>query len=215
MKSLRIHRLIESGSCALGLLLTAFGFLSLLRWAGSEPHRHLIVLAVVIASAALADLISGLVHGFADHFGDPQTPWLGPAFIAPFREHHDLPMKMTEHDFIETNGNTFILICLALVLAYGLGGSMWMAFLAPLCAWVAATNQIHKWAHDPERAPAVYRWLARHELILSAKRHAFHHRGEHASHFCITFGRLSFIADRIVNWARDRSLRSSQMGRLK
>ncbi len=191
------------------------GFLSLLDWAGLEPIRFVVIFIVVIASAGLADLISGLVHGFADHFGNPQTPWVGPAFIAPFREHHDLPMKMTEHDFVETNGNTFILICVVLGLAYALGGPLSMGLLSPLCAWVAVTNQIHKWAHDPVRAPGAYRWLSRHELILSAKRHALHHRGEHDSHFCITFGRFNFIADRIVNWARDRSLSSSQAERCK
>ena len=53
----------------------------------------------------LADIISGYVHWFADSFFHQNTPIIGKYLIFPFREHHQIPQKITQHDFFETTGN--------------------------------------------------------------------------------------------------------------
>src|SRR5215208_153170 len=49
-------------------------------------------LAPILAALAYlaADFLSGLVHFLADNFGSYDTPIIGPNFIEPFREHHDI-----------------------------------------------------------------------------------------------------------------------------
>ena len=54
-------------------------------------------------SQATADAISGLVHWGCDHYFAEDTPLLGPALIAPFREHHRDPLAITRRDGFTLN----------------------------------------------------------------------------------------------------------------
>lgn len=44
---------------------------------------------LAIAAYLAADLLSGIVRFLADNFGSPETPFIGPGFVLPFRQHHD------------------------------------------------------------------------------------------------------------------------------
>ena len=119
----------------------------------------------ILGGVLAADFVSGLFHFLADNFGNEELPILGPNVIHPFREHHVDPKAMTKHDFVETNGNN-CLICVPVLIAFytllPLQANVWMVLFATF--WVSLnlgvfmTNQIHKWAHDPE-PPAPVRWL--------------------------------------------------------
>src|SRR5690606_8054390 len=61
---------------------------------------------------------------------------------------------------------------------------------------VLMTNQIHKWAHAPHRAPAAVRFLQRAGIILPPGHHLRHHRNAHDRAFCITTGWLNPVMDR-------------------
>jgi hypothetical protein len=173
---------------------------------GEAPSPTAIGLGT-ICGYLLADLISGTVHWIADRFFDPQTPILGPALIAPFREHHADARAMTRHDFFEISGNnglaTIPLAGLLLLMPppVSAGAQGLTALLACFGLAIVGTNQIHCWAHRV-RAPRAVRWLQRSGLILSPEGHAHHHREAHDSAYCVTSGWLNPVLDRSRFFAR-------------
>ena len=168
----------------------------------------------VAAGIAAADLLSGLVHWFADTFLAPDTPLLGPALIAGFREHHRDPDAITRHGVVELAGQTAAVAAPALVAA-GLvaGGGHALAapggvFLAALGLAAAATNGIHLFAHRRD-APVAVAWLQRHGLVLSPEHHARHHAGDHRRSYCITTGWWNPWLDRAAFFPRlERAIRT-------
>ena len=77
----------------------------------SELGNSWLMLLVALAGYLAADLASGMVHFLADNFGSPETPFLGQAFVLPFRQHHVDPLGITRHGFFAANGNN-ALVCL-------------------------------------------------------------------------------------------------------
>lgn len=171
-----------------------------------------------VLAYVFADFLSGLVHWAGDTFFKHDTPVIGAAFIRPFREHHLDPKAITNHTFLETNGNN----CLAML---GLLMPLWFvgrpapgstavpffwfqifAFFVSLA--VFATNQFHKWAHQDDPL-ALVRWLQRAGLILPPHRHDIHHTAPHDKSYCITVGWLNPWLDRTRLFERsERVLRS-------
>ena len=150
-----------------------------------------------------ADFVSGFVHWLADTFGSVEMPLLGPAYIAPFREHHHDPLAITKHDFLEVNGNNCVVILLFLPFVANLQGLVTLKQAAWLELWTVAftvaiflTNQVHSWAHADD-APRVVRWLQRARIILNADDHDLHHTAPHDTYFCITFGWLNPVLHRL------------------
>lgn len=147
---------------------------------------------VLLLSALAADFASGLVHWFADTWGSERMPLLGPRLLRPFRVHHLNPDDLVERNFIDTNGDVAFgaLPFLAAALLVPLEEEFLQAlavFLGGFGACALPTNQIHKWAHQPD-PPAPVRWLQRCGLILGRAEHDVHHLAPHATHYCITNG---------------------------
>ena len=159
-------------------------------WAGIGAPLGIIV----------ADFCSGFVHWMADRFGTDRTPYWGPHFVRPFREHHTNPKDITHHDFIETNGNNAILLFPVLttfVLLLSNQGAtpahvMGLSFALAFSMFGFATNQVHKWAHADKR-PVWVRVLQRTGFILSPHHHDIHHTAPYDTHYCITTGWLNKV----------------------
>lgn len=97
------------------------------------------------------------------------------AFLRPFREHHLDPTSITRHDFIETNGDNFMVaVPLLATLAYKFltrsnheiqQDFAWSAYLFLCSIFVAMTNQVSEW---PEKWSLV-------KLILQLMRSICYH----------------------------------------
>lgn len=160
------------------------------------------LVAAVLLGLAAADLATGAVHWACDTFFAPDTPVVGRALIAPFREHHVDPLAMTRRAFLRVSNSNVIattVLLAALLCARAAAGGPPSAFadvwVATLAASVMATNQFHKWAHLPHVPPLVAR-LQRLGLILSPAEHARHHTGDHTRAFCVTTGWLNPLLER-------------------
>ncbi|XP_046413018.1 plasmanylethanolamine desaturase isoform X2 [Neodiprion fabricii] len=105
-----------------------------------------------ICGIVTADFGSGLVHWAADTWGSIELPILGKNFLRPFREHHIDPTSITRHDFIETNGDNFMVtipfLCkltwdfLSLPETEVQQRFLWTCYWFLLAIFVAMTNQI-------------------------------------------------------------------------
>ncbi|MEY2580857.1 MAG: hypothetical protein QOE09_706 [Ilumatobacteraceae bacterium] len=161
-----------------------------------------LVIVLVLAAYAVADLASGIVHFLLDNFGSPDTPVIGQKFVKPFRDHHVDPMAMTQGDFIAVNADN-VFVCLPVIIpvfffldtgAHPYGG----VFIVGLVAGVIMTNQLHKWAHMP-RVPRLVAAAQRSGVVLSKEHHSVHHSGAYDSNYCITWGHLDLLLNRCIS----------------
>lgn len=190
----RAHRMLETTAIALfgGLLA-----LLAVRIAGSLSQAPWTLPLALVAAMIGADFLSGLVHWGADTWGTVETPLLGTSLIRSFREHHVDPKSITHHDFVEANGNSCLVLLPVVALAFAFpvsAGGPWSlfgaAFLGILCFFLAATNEIHKRAHqDPPPLPL--RALQRIRVVLPPDVHDIHHESPFARYYCITTGWLN------------------------
>jgi len=155
----------------------------------------LLALALVLGYLT-ADFVSGFVHFLADNIGSTRTPFFGPVFIRPFREHHIDPLAITRHDFLEVNGANCLISLPVLLGTYylvpigGAGSLFFAAYIGLFLFGIFLTNQFHSWAHNPP-PPAWLRGLQRTGLILGPEHHARHHTPPYNTYYCITSGWLN------------------------
>jgi hypothetical protein len=177
-------------------------------------HRPMLLwlLPLVVLGGYLgADFLSGLVHWLADTYGSPETPIVGPKFVAPFREHHTDPTAITRHDFLEANGDNCLAgaVCLAPALLLPVDSEGWAtlsgSWLLVIGASTSLTAMVHGWAHAARPAGWI-RFLQRSGLVLSPDHHEVHHTSPHKKHYCITTGWLNPLLDRSRFFRRLESL---------
>jgi len=160
-----------------------------------------LLLLVLTAAYAAADLASGTVHHLLDNHGSPDTPVIGQKFVKPFRDHHVDPLAMTHGDFIAVNADNMLVTLPVVITAAVLGDARNHPYLhlfaLGLVVGVVLTNQIHKWAHLGE-VPRTVRWLQHRGVILSPRHHAVHHSPPYDANYCITWGVVDVVLNRVV-----------------
>jgi plasmanylethanolamine desaturase len=184
----RAQRILELAGTGLFFFLVAVNAPAL-AWTAYTP-------ALALAAWLAADLLSGIAHWAFDRFGSVRTPFFGPAFIRPFREHHVEPAAMTRHDWVETNGSS-CLACLPLLSCALFLHGPGKAFLVFLCAGILVTNQCHKWAHMA-RPPRIVRALQRLHIVLRPEMHRLHHAAPFTSHYSTANGWLNPLLNKIL-----------------
>ncbi|MEQ9365920.1 MAG: fatty acid desaturase CarF family protein [Leptospirales bacterium] len=206
-EGLSFHQMIETASIAVfpalfGVFL--YYAISLLFAAGLTWSIALLFLIGWLAG----DWLTGTVHWFCDTYGHEDTPLLGPSIIQPFREHHVLPEKICTHNFIYTNGNSFLL---GVVLVFPFLISLILCDPGDTVLPIAATlmvftgifsvlaNQVHKWSHTPRaELPGIVQWLQKHHLILNPEHHQLHHTKPFDTNYCISCGWMNPV----LEWTR-------------
>jgi len=186
--------------------------LSIYNIASNMVQRFIFPVVVGIFSGIVfADFMSGFVHWTADTWGTLEWPLIGSSFIRSFREHHVDPTAMCKHDWIETNGDNFMLVVIPLfyiatkdLTVNGEDGPSWWTilqttFLLAACFGVALTNQIHKWSHT-YNPPYYVTVLQKYRIILPKSNHTLHHRPAFDGYYCITTGWLNPLLDSISFW---------------
>ncbi|XP_063585997.1 plasmanylethanolamine desaturase 1-like [Penaeus indicus] len=168
------------------------------------------IFLVALAGIFTADFASGLVHWAADTWGSVELPLLGKNFIRPFREHHIDPTSITRHDFIETNGDNFMLTLPGLMsMTWNFctktneqiqANYYWFSYLYLLAIFVSLTNQIHKWSHTYFGLPRWVTILQDLHIILPKRHHRIHHVAPHETYFCITTGWLNYPLEKLKFW---------------
>lgn len=145
------------------------------------------------------DFIAGTLHWAEDTLGTPTSPIWGPAFVAPNVIHHDDPAAMNRIPWLLNNLPLYVLGIVLLVLAWATGNLGWKMWL--FVAIGIFSQQAHRWSHRPRKAlPRVVLTLQRLQVLQSGKMHWKHHRGDHATHFCVVTPWLNPILDRFGVW---------------
>ncbi|KAI5704845.1 transmembrane protein 189 [Diaphorina citri] len=201
----RIQEFISVTLCIILMLVNTYFIGSRIRL---ENITTLLISAVV--GILTADFASGFVHWCADTWGSTEVPLIGKTLIRSFREHHVDPTSITRHDFVETNGDNFLVTIPFL-------GRMTYQFLTMneqqikqnfnlycfillLAIFVAFTNQIHKWSHTYYSLPRWVLFLQDCHLILPRRHHRYHHVAPHETYYCITTGWLNWPLEQIRFW---------------
>ncbi|XP_049821878.1 plasmanylethanolamine desaturase [Aethina tumida] len=169
------------------------------------------IMVAAFCGIVTADFGSGFVHWAADTWGSIELPVIGKNFLRPFREHHIDPTSITRHDFIETNGDNFMVTIpfLARMVWDFITLSeedvqkkfTWNCYVFLLAIFVAMTNQIHKWSHTYFGLPAWVVFLQEHHVILPRRHHRIHHVAPHETYFCITTGWLNWPLEKLHFWS--------------
>ncbi len=167
----------------------------------ARPALAWLIPFVVLGALVASDFASGFVHWLADTYATSETPFVGPKFVAPFREHHRDPLAITRHGFVEANGDNCGITLLVLVpthvfipAAHGGGATIMALFVVLLASFTVVTSMAHGWAHAPE-PPRFAQILQRVGLLLSPEHHAGHHEAPHRDRYCITTGWLNPLLD--------------------
>lgn len=146
----------------------------------------------VLCGMLAADFLSGLIHWSADTWGSETMPIIGRRLLHPFRVHHVNPGDFLNRRFIDTNGDTALLVIPVMLGAtlIPLDGA-WQYLAAVSITGFGAigllTNQIHQWAHM-QRPPLPVRLLQNCRLILNRSDHERHHNQPYVSNYCIATG---------------------------
>nr|CAD7458613.1 unnamed protein product [Timema tahoe] len=201
----RIQECICVGVCMTLMVVNLVFILAHLRFESLST-----IVGAALCGIITADFSSGFVHWAADTWGSVELPVIGKNFLRPFREHHIDPTSITRHDFIETNGDNFMVPVPVLVWMawHFLTHSelevqqrfSWTCYLFLLALFVAMTNQIHKWSHTYFGLPSWVVFLQDYHVILPRRHHRIHHVAPHETYFCITTGWLNWPLEKLHFW---------------
>jgi len=157
------------------------------------------ILAQTILTVLAADFVSGLVHWMEDTFWDEDTPVVGAWIVRPNALHHENGAAFLKNSWLQSSWDLLALAALVILAAAAVGLLGWQVWL--FAAIGANANQIHKWAHMPApRVPVAVRWLQRARVLQSFEHHAWHHRLDKNSHYCVLTNVLNPVLDTTRFW---------------
>ena len=163
------------------IFLQAFLLLRILK-ISIGPARQL---AAIAGAYLLADFVNGLVHLYADHMDDYESPW-GP-LTANFHLHHKRPRykdnSLPVMYFNESGSKVWLVPCLCALawLSFRPGVSPVLLYTLVYAGILSSAAELsHYLAHNSGSPVAAF--LARAGLLLGKRRHARHHLEDNVSY---------------------------------
>ncbi len=202
-----LTRAVALLSIVAAVVLLAVHALRLVVAASVLPNWMLLLAVLLVPLAMLtADVLSGLVHWFADTWGHESMPVLGHRLLRPFRVHHINPDDFLRRHWIDTNGDVATIVAVVLLLAlrmplHTVGGWCASLFVVVLAAVTLPTNQVHQWAHM-RHPPMIISWLQLRGVLLSHPQHALHHAPPYLTNYCIALGWANGVLVRVQAFPR-------------
>ena len=156
-------------------------------------------LVTLVATTALVDFVSGLVHWAEDTFGEETTPIVGKWIVVPNVIHHSHPAAFLANSWLRSSWDLLAVGVVVAAGAWWLGSLTWSVWL--FIALGVNANQIHKWSHTPAaRLPAAVRILQRLHVLQGARHHAAHHRAEKNTAYCVITPFVNPVLDAMRFW---------------
>ncbi len=198
--------LVET-SAILAFFSTSLLSLLAVSYRGGVEATVLALIPTLFLAHYLADLLSGLIHWVCDSFGCASTRFWGPAFIGPFRRHHDTPRDITKITLSENLGSSAMAgLAVLLLLSHQLVSldpltplkTFGMMLFVLFVQFSVLSNLFHRWAHlrDPDKNQ-VTRFLQDHNLVIRSEQHWRHHKQNFRVNYCISNGWANQVTNRI------------------
>ena len=158
------------------------------------------MLASLLWSVVLADLVSGLVHWFEDVYVHRNMPLLGKV-AEENRLHHDKPRAFLAKSWWQSSWDLLVIGALVLL------GAWWLGMLT-VSVWVFTVlsvnaNQLHKWTHQnsAEKGWLVHS-LQKLRVLQTPREHGRHHQGAKNSHYCVITNFVNPVLEKLQFWRR-------------
>jgi ubiquitin-conjugating enzyme E2 variant len=159
------------------------------------------VLAEILAVAALADFLAGVIHWIEDAYFDEDTPVIGPLFIRPNIVHHHLPRYFTKLSWWESSKDLFVAGLVVLAGAWWADLLTWQVWLFVILSVNA--NQIHKWSHRTRAENGkIISWLQDWKILQTPRHHGLHHTDPKNTFYCPITNFVNPVLEKISFWTR-------------
>jgi hypothetical protein len=137
------------------------------------------------------DFYSAVLHCALDHKRSTTVPVIGPVATA-FQEHHNFPNESTLGKGLPRMLDDVVriqYICGVVTWMLGQRTTVTAVHILMKCITTAYGTQIgHYFAHCPQHAPTVIKWLQRTGLLLPPAHHSQHHKDPYEKNFGIVNG---------------------------
>ena len=175
-----------------------------LNWQKAAPSP-IIGFAIVLAGYFLADVISGLIHWATDTWFFEEK--VGRA-MSILREHHSHPHHVLDYGFLEhaslgSAPAALILGPMVIVIAQctlSVLNFACMLLCAELAVCLLFLSSFHNLGHRYSKYKVI-RFAQRHQLLMSPRHHAVHHRTM-IERYCAINGWANYVFDQYLIWRR-------------
>jgi len=165
----------------------------------------LVIVIEIIAIAAVADFIAGVIHWAEDAYFTESTPVIGPLFIRPNIVHHHFPRYFTRLTWWQSSWDLTLAGGALLVVAWPLGWLRWQ--LLWFVALSINANEVHKWSHRTraENGRLISKLQDWH-ILQTPRHHGVHHSDPKNTYYCPITNLVNPVLERLDFWARVESL---------
>jgi len=161
----------------------------------------ILVLTEIIATAALADFIAGIIHWIEDAYFTEDTPVLGRLFIRPNVLHHHLPRYFTKLSWWDSSKDLLAAGLLVLAGAWWCHCLTWQVGL--FVALSVNANQVHKWSHRSRAENGrIISWLQDWHILQTPHHHGLHHKDPKNTFYCPITNFVNPVLERVSFWTR-------------